>query len=110
MATESVKRIPGLTELFGSLLHFQDPNTARQAAENTHLTVASGIQAIGEVLWWASQHEDFGQMRETREALGDLGCLLKQLGEVAHITQMAEANAAHQLAHGNAFADETAAA
>lgn len=101
MATESVKRIPGLNELVGPLLQFKDPEQARSAAENVHLPVTRGIEAIGEILWWASQHEDFGAFRETRTAMGDLGCLLKHLGEMANLAHVAEVNAAYQLNEAN---------
>lgn len=97
MATSQATNVPGLYELFGDQMTFRDPKEVERAASNVHLPVVRGIEAIGELLWWAGQHEDFGKLDSTRVSIGSLGCLLQELGKLADIAHTAESNARYQL-------------
>lgn len=103
MATANNTRIPGLDDLLGSVYRFRDPARAQLAASNVHLPVVNGIGAIGDLLWWASQHEDFGTVG--RETIGDIGLLVKELAGLAHTMQTVEHNAGHQLSEQRATTD-----
>ena len=94
MATKSIHTIPGLDDLLINIMEFRDPKKAEQAAENVRYPILHGMAAIGDLLWWADQHEDFG--RTGGQTVGDIGILIKELATLAHTMSVAKDNAAHQ--------------
>ena len=73
---------------------FKNPKRAASAADNVREPLLEGIRGVGTLLWWASQHEEFGASRYSRAAIGEVGLLLELLGELAESTSIIGINAA----------------
>ena len=100
MATKSIHTIRGLDDLLINIMEFRDPKKAEQAAENVRYPILHGIAAIGDLLWWADQNEDFG--KDGSQTIGDVGILIKELATIAQTMSVAKDNAAHQIASDHA--------
>lgn len=96
MTTKSIHTIPGLDDLLVNTMEFRDPTKAAKAGENVQFPILYGIAAIGDLLWWADQNEDFG--KSGSQTIGDIGILIKNLAEIAQTMTVVKDNAAHQIA------------
>lgn len=95
--------LPGLDDLLAGTMTFRDPERAHRAAQNMREPLNDGLAAVGELLWWASQHEDFPY---DRKVIGDIGLLVKELAGITGTMADIEANATHQLNEQGDNADE----
>lgn len=94
---------PGLDDLLAGTMRFRDPKRANLAARNVSAPLNNGLAAVGDLLWWASLHEDFPY---DRKVLGDIGLLIKELAGITETMSAIEANAMYQLNEQGHNADE----
>lgn len=85
-------KVSGIEDLLGHMFQFKDPHLAESAANNTLVPVGSGLAAIGDLLWVASQADEPIEPN----TLGDIGCLIKFLADLSDMMHSAAINAKHQ--------------
>lgn len=85
-------RIPDIGDLLGPMFRFKDPKLAESAANNVMVPVNSGLEAIGELLWVASQADEPVESH----TLGNIGCLISFLAELSDRMHHASCNASYQ--------------
>jgi|SRR5690606_15443060 len=100
MEKQTEAGIPGLNDLLISSLALDDHKRVGQAAENVQYPVIKGIEAIGELLFSASNSDS----PVDSYTLGNVGCLLKHLAAMAEMMGTFQSNAAYCEAHPEAAA------
>lgn len=99
MAAASVTeqdRTPYISDLLiDTLGGMREPETVEKAAENVLSTVDHGTRAIGELLWLASQNDEWFDASKFRDTVAGAADLVKLMGELSAWLRTMQSNAHH---------------